>query len=86
MRLAERVPQQQLLEAGALPARAVELQRARTQPADRAGRDFEHEHALLVDAALRVNGPVVQPERLAAPPRRVGAICGLAPSARRATA
>src|SRR4051812_35035856 len=43
----------------------AEAKRARAQPADRARRELEHPHALVVDAQLRVDGALAQPERAA---------------------
>ena len=47
----ERVAQDQLLERDA----RAEAQRARAQPADRAGRDLDHPHAVAVDPQLGVH-------------------------------
>ena len=53
--------QQQFLERDPQTA-VLEPERTRTQPADRPGGHFEHEHAVAIHAALGVNGTVVQPE------------------------
>ncbi len=55
----ERVPQNQLLERDP----RAEAQRARAQPADGARRDLDDPHALAVEAELRVDGSVLEPDR-----------------------
>src|SRR6266700_3355088 len=58
------MPEQKLLErnklSGVLPAQS---QRTGTKAANRAGGDFENEHAVFVDAAFSVNGAMSQADR-----------------------
>ena len=64
------VHQQQMLErarSSTRMPRIIEAQDARAQPADRPRRDLEHEHAVMVDPAFRVDRTMPQPERLRGP-------------------
>ena len=55
--------QDHLLQADA----GAEAQRARAQPADRAGRELEHAHPLAVHAQLGVDRSLAQPQRARRP-------------------
>src|SRR6266508_352791 len=73
--------QQQFLERDSLTARVLELQRLRAETADGTRGNLQYEHIVRADAALGVDGAVIEPQRLhgigdaAANPFFGGAVC-----------